>query len=519
MLLLARCLLHRALMRFMRRLAIFGVGVSYLSGCAESTPPATNVTSKPLTRVSDFRSLTGSDTSSILSYRFSDGLFLRTNYLLDSRLDIVSGLSPNGPSILGSSIGGISASGQELAGKSIIGTELVAFTYEGKPHKLYIDDVIVGEGGNSDLLYYRVSVHRDGAKVPLCGDQLAIALPGAWDLSSGRPGDGGWLDANGFFFACRESTVAKCYEMGFKPWKFQEEDETILNLHEACVRALRADYSGDGVAGTVSEIEVVLSTDPAPALADGFELEATWSVDGAICQRAARVPGLAQGPSELPDCSNTGSETGTVSDGSLLYSFVRRGLRAHASCEVQADLRSITARQLSLISISNPSDEDVRLHWRDYSGSEALILVLPPGASTSLFSFVSHAWVLTRADGSCIQTFTVDGPSVAVVAGEPVAPRPSLPVDPSCEEPQPSPRVSSIRTLRVNNQLPETVYLFFHDLAGNRHFHSAVDASAPVFEIPTPYTSWTITRGDGSCLKAVTLDTPRVEVALSTSSP
>lgn len=254
----------------------------------------------------------------VVPYVFSTGLFLRTNYLLDDRLEPVSGVGPNGPSVLGSSIGGIRTNGQALAGKSVIGTELVGLAEGGANEVVRIDSVDRGHGDDQDLLYYRVSRRGGGAWQPLCGEDQAIALPGAWDLRSGARGRGGWRDEPGFFFACRGSTVAKCYELGFKPWKFERRENTILNLHEACVRAIRADYRGTGEAWTREGIQMVLSTDREAQLAAGYQLEAAWSVDGALCRVAERVPGLDASFDEVPACSSALLE----SEESLLYSFI-----------------------------------------------------------------------------------------------------------------------------------------------------------------------------------------------------
>ncbi|MEL6185598.1 MAG: ADYC domain-containing protein, partial [Myxococcota bacterium] len=184
-----------------------------------------------------------------------------------------------------------------------------------------IDDVRRSESGDQDLLHYEVSVKDGSTWQPLCGDQPAIALPGTWDLQPGARGAAGWRDETGFFFACADSSVAKCYEMGFKPWKFQMEGDTVLNLHEACVRALRADFGGTGAAGTTNGVEVVLSTDRQAQTPPGFVLEAAWSVDGARCRLRERVEGMNPDLQAVPLCDEARLEDAR----NLLYSFTRDG--------------------------------------------------------------------------------------------------------------------------------------------------------------------------------------------------
>ncbi|MEL6183805.1 MAG: ADYC domain-containing protein [Myxococcota bacterium] len=289
---------------------------------------STSVSSEELTVVSNF-TITGAPTSHVAnfsSFTFDRWMFDRTNYPLNDNLDPVMGVGPNGPSVLGSSISGVAVDGRLLAGRQVIGSRFSAETTDGQSTEIRVDGLARGSGIDHDLVHYRVSYREGGGSwSPLCGTDAAdrpvpaIALPGAWDLGKG-PGRGGWVDREGFFLACSESSVAKCYSLGFKPWKVQREGDKVLSLHEACVRAIRADYLGTGESATRPGVEVVLATDLDDALAANYQLEAMWDVRGARCRVAERLPAEG-GPasSSLPDCAYSDYHT----DDPIIYSFFR----------------------------------------------------------------------------------------------------------------------------------------------------------------------------------------------------
>lgn len=321
LLLTALVMTHRAW-----ALALFG----FVIACDAGEAPEVELTTSSLTRSSDFLSLTGTKTTLVSAYVFDEQMFFRTNYMLDDKLQPTWGIGPNGSSILGSSLGVTLVDGRSLAGRRVIGTELMSVDVDGALQMVRIDDVRRSESGDQDLLHYEVSVKDGSTWQPLCGDQPAIALPGTWDLQPGARGAAGWRDETGFFFACADSSVAKCYEMGFKPWKFQMEGDTVLNLHEACVRALRADFGGTGAAGTTNGVEVVLSTDRQAQTPPGFVLEAAWSVDGARCRLRERVEGMNPDLQAVPLCDEARLEDAR----NLLYSFTRE-----ATPDVDPDLK------------------------------------------------------------------------------------------------------------------------------------------------------------------------------------
>jgi hypothetical protein len=122
----------------------------------------------------------------------------------------------------------------------------------------------------------------------ICGNEPdgkpreAIFIGGEWDTSMGKQGAGGKIkgeESGAVTIACRRvGAVAKCIDFGYKPWASPELDE----LHQACVRMVRADFCGDGTTwtkdGNLIDIEDALGI---MTPGRGFVFEATWTKDGA----------------------------------------------------------------------------------------------------------------------------------------------------------------------------------------------------------------------------------------------
>jgi hypothetical protein len=135
---------------------------------------------------------------------------------------------------------------------------------------------------------------------PLCpAGELAIPLFGRWDYHRGQRGDSGRVNADRELvtFACRGSAIAKCIEkMGYKPWLPPRPGAgrgaavSMDALHQACVRAVRADYCGNGDSLT-TEGQTVNFYDVAGVLKDteSWTFEAAWTLGGAACINRTRL--------------------------------------------------------------------------------------------------------------------------------------------------------------------------------------------------------------------------------------
>jgi hypothetical protein len=175
---------------------------------------------------------------------------------------------------------------------------------------LKIDAIAPGDDRNGGVPQYTLSyLWRDDAGDkpseksnfrPLCKDNgTAIAVAGHWDLTVG-PGGGGKKSSlpTEVTFACKGSAVAKCVTvLEYKPWSNSSSGVPLEKLHESCVRAVRADYCGNGQSNTRND-EKINFYDSAGVQRDAasWPLEAIWSADGARCVEATRLVEVAADP-------------------------------------------------------------------------------------------------------------------------------------------------------------------------------------------------------------------------------
>jgi hypothetical protein len=199
-----------------------------------------------------------------------------------------NGVSLNGINATGLSANGapisISGSGAPLTGSEIVGSTWTGLLSDGTSLTIRIDQAVQGTGPNADVWSYAMSRSAGGGWQPLCLDHsgnpaLVDSVSGTWNVGRGVPGGGSYDPSNSqFTLACRGSSIAKCVELGYKPWSgFAPE-------LASCVRALRADYCGDGTPYTVDGTLVNLFDD-AGVRTDAIDWvpEAEWTPDGARC--------------------------------------------------------------------------------------------------------------------------------------------------------------------------------------------------------------------------------------------
>ena len=132
---------------------------------------------------------------------------------------------------------------------------------------------------------------------------LELCAPGPDGVRAGFPLAGAWTAAGGhdpaapgsFFITCTSGAIGKCVRLGYRPWRTGPDGRPLRDLHQACVRAVRADYCGDGRAHTRDGTPVDLydgggiqRDEPAP----GMRFEAAWGADGAVCVARPRRPEL-----------------------------------------------------------------------------------------------------------------------------------------------------------------------------------------------------------------------------------
>jgi hypothetical protein len=262
-----------------------------------------------------------------------DDLRLRVVRLAEG-ITLASGESLSGGAVKWDA-GAIVASGKQPS--DFVGATLRGMAEPNQTVQVRIDAVSAGDSAPSYQLSYRWP--SDDKWQPLCKDgSSAIAVSGEWDVSV-SPGGGGKRSSSqsDVTFACQGSAIAKCVTLlKYKPWATTASGVSLDLLHQSCVRAVRADYCGNGQSNTRPN-EQVNFYDSAGVAQDGAEwpLEAIWTPEGARCVEATRLATIpmdtrSQRPSEtvkdylqrtcpqvLRPCSGV-----TASDGTLLYTEV-----------------------------------------------------------------------------------------------------------------------------------------------------------------------------------------------------
>ena len=113
-------------------------------------------------------------------------------------------------------------------------------------------------GDNDDLWLYEVQ--QTTAATPGAGDWRNVCRPDRHGMARGLFVNGRWdrsgaWHARGYTFGCTSGVIAKCARnWGYKPWKRLKtaggQPIGLRPLHQACTRAARADYCGDGASWT-----------------------------------------------------------------------------------------------------------------------------------------------------------------------------------------------------------------------------------------------------------------------------
>jgi hypothetical protein len=243
----------------------------------------------------------------------------------------INGMSINGMSINGSQLTGVRADGQPLSGSQLVGASLTARLSTGSIVPVRVDSAVKLAASNSDVWAYGVSYNAGSGWAPLCGTSagapvLAVPLAGTWDLGVGATGGSWSASSDSFTFACRGAALAKCVELGYKPWK-SAAGVSLRNHHQSCTRMLRADYCGNGQPGTINGWSVNLydnlGLQKDTENGDEWVFEAQWSPSGAVCVDEYRLLELVVS-GDVPTCAldklNASCESSGFGGGALLRS-------------------------------------------------------------------------------------------------------------------------------------------------------------------------------------------------------
>ena len=189
--------------------------------------------------------------------------------------------------------------GHELSGLDFDNSSFQASLLDGTPLSLRVVDIDREDFPNSDVWSYLVQFRAgNGTWHPLCMDAnnnavYAIALDGRWNYGRGVPTGGDHVDdPSAFTFACKGlGAIAKCvFPIGYKPWE-TVNGVSLAPYHQACTRALRADYCGDGNSWTVNgrKIDLWDGIGVQQSSRPFWLFEAEWTDGSAACVTTQRV--------------------------------------------------------------------------------------------------------------------------------------------------------------------------------------------------------------------------------------
>jgi ADYC domain len=158
---------------------------------------------------------------------------------------------------------------------------------------------------SGEIVLYRFSqIGAGGAVTPYCrGDSGGFGFPiaGSWI-------DGDHMHAPGqVSVVCLGTAAARCVDLGYRPWRKGPNGADLWDYHQACVRALRADYCGTGQSHVDGNGAVALydrlGIQPLQASA-GMSFEAAWGASGASCVNHTRSPGRMTLKDLRVECAN-----------------------------------------------------------------------------------------------------------------------------------------------------------------------------------------------------------------------
>jgi hypothetical protein len=241
----------------------------------------------------------------------------------------LNGMSLNGMSLNGSQLTGFNSSGQIISGSGLVGARMTGQLASGGTLNLRIDSASTLAAPNSDVWAYGVSYQSGTTWVPMCGTVdgapvLAVPLAGTWDYRAGVKEGGAWTaSSTSFSLGCRGAALAKCVELGYKPWK--TVGGTLLrDHHQACTRAIRADYCGNGTSYT-RDGNLINIYDNKGIQADGsstWPIDAEWIAAGARCIHHARAWSSGHG---IPACfASKAGQCGNFSKGALIINEYKK---------------------------------------------------------------------------------------------------------------------------------------------------------------------------------------------------
>lgn len=188
--------------------------------------------------------------------------------------------------------------GSVLTGAALVGVVVVADDESGRTASFRIDAVEPDPDDPSGQvqLYTVASPDAAGTWRNPCaagpdGRRQAFPLAGVWTPAGGHRAVPGR-----FQITCTSGAIGKCVRLGYRPWTLGPDGQPMRDLHQACVRMIRADYCGDGASftrdGTTIDLWDRLGINRPEVDPGAMTFEAAWDVHGALCVAHPRHPDL-----------------------------------------------------------------------------------------------------------------------------------------------------------------------------------------------------------------------------------
>jgi hypothetical protein len=188
--------------------------------------------------------------------------------------------------------------GRVLGQEDLVGAILEVSDDTGAPLTVRIDGFVLDDRDPArEVVLYRMKVlGANGFWQEFChsdshDERWAFPLAGSWTASGEHRNDVGV-----FTLTCSSGAIGKCVRFGYKPWALGPDGRSMWDLHQACVRMIRADYCGDGRANTRNGTRIEFYDGlgvQRPEPAEDMSFEAAWSPDGAVCVAHVRVSDFA----------------------------------------------------------------------------------------------------------------------------------------------------------------------------------------------------------------------------------
>jgi hypothetical protein len=306
---------------------LVAVAFAFLSGCAPEAPPGESGESA---LGPDLEALPGGELGA--QDIATNGPTLNG---IATNGTMLNGIATNGMELAGVAVTGIGLSatiftgrtvdGTPMSGAAFVGTTMNGIKPDGTVLKLRIDAMTPLPAPNADLFGYTVSFDgAGGVREYICGldsggqPVRAIPVTGTWNYGQGVSGGGSFTPSTtAFTFACRGMAIGKCIELGYRPWQAAPGGGTLQDHLNACTRALRADYCGDGKSYTLNGTLINLyDSVPVQTDTESWPIEAEWTANGArfITTGTKKRYKLLGG--DPPPCANQleSSATGNVAN-------------------------------------------------------------------------------------------------------------------------------------------------------------------------------------------------------------